>query len=72
MCLSEIFIFQTVNMSVIKVCVCSFFFLTKVCPSSRLRRAHYKSQLRVAHIVIYDAVEENISYENDEYKIYVK
>jgi len=70
-CLSAIFIFQTVNMSVIKVCVCSFFFY-EVCQASRLLRTQFKSQLPGALIVIYEAVEEIITYEDDEYKIYVK
>lgn len=59
-------------MSMIQFYVCSFFFFTEVCSASQLHRAHYKSQLRGAHIVIYDAVAESITYEDDEYKIYVK
>jgi hypothetical protein len=59
-------------MSVIKVCVCSFLLKFARRLASQLHQAHYKSQLRGAHIGIYDAVEERVTYEDDEYKIYVQ
>ena len=44
-CLSAIFIFQTVNMSVIKVCVCSFFFMKFVKP-----RGYYGLNLNLSYL----------------------